>query len=1669
LERDFSAPASSWDDLEAEFAPPPSPPRRGVVRDVLGGVGRGLARSGYRTAIGLADLVGADGTADRLRTSRDEADAFYRDSETTAGKVAAGAAGFAGDAAQFATPGGLLNRIAKLPAFAKSLPGLAKVAAPATAKGRVARDLVLNAPVNLAAGIQREESAAGNFAELLDSDRLRAVADNTGGRLAFELALDAGAGGLVEAAAGALAKRGAKRAGARADALREDVLTGERARVDGMREQTPAIRGGMDRLDAAESTAKASAASDERLSDQVAAVLARRDAVREAAQAKSRETFDLAKAHDEELLRAARTAKDPDELRYPMTNSVRDALARFQQDVGKAAQRRAPAPEVEAPRAPEPTPIADPFPRSSPDRRTISRTEFGPVDTPEAMTAARDRARDYLMTLRGKAFTNQATGLKAEIRKSAIGKARHHSSTPEKVAAMRVLDELIEDAEPVMLDVPPRGKGSTTNVEAYHYFTADAVVDGKPQQFRLTLTEERAPKGAQARRVFYWDLDINDPSKSSKGSLGPAPTAPVTDPAVDLPGVPGVTRQVDGPTSRVADPASVRPGAPATSRPLGETTSLDVDPARGPGRPATSRSPDETIGSGPGAVNAADLMFPDVQPVREVRRAGRVSWEGGDAKFRRTGTEELEAMHRRLADEYQALALEEQNSITPWTRYDDDVAEQRSGIAKGARFGRAKAGANQVYRQLERVEAELAGRYNALDPDEIGRRPTYAFGESGGPYTRELPPPPEGTEDLLFGGLPTPLPAAAVRAASDNLLGGAAGATAGMVADEENPLRGAATGFTAGALGQAGLKALLHRADAAGQLVRRPADRGAAVAAPARTYELPPSRWQPPSETPAAPTPTSGAVDPADVDADEFFNFRRAMLDPSGEAVLREEVQRVAATQGLAPKGRETHATVIARSLGIDPEDIAPQAGERLGRDKLLAVRNRIVTNADAIAEGRKRLDDRTLAPDQRAIVERGVQALERQQEHYLGMFIRQRSEAGRDLAALRILAARTTDPAVWLSRAMETAGRPLTSDEHLAITRLANEGKAEALARQVAAMREATLAEKGTTLLKAALLTAPKTHLANLVGNTSMAMLETAKDAPAMLVDRMLIRLAQVVSKGRVTGQATKHFDPAAQVRASVAGAKRGLEEARAVMQGVPIEGALQKYDFSRETNFDNAILDGFTKTVFRALQAGDRIFYGAAFQRSLTEQATLLAKREGLAGDALAARVADLSDLRQGAKSVTDDMVLQAMADAEVATFTNRGLLADLGSRAKGVLSDRGGSTGRVVGEVLMPFVRTPANVVSRTVEYSPLGALGTIPDVWRLVEKAMQGAPALAEQRRIADRLGRSVVGSSTAIVAGAMLASKDRMTGTFPTDQRTRDQWAAEGKIPNAVRLGDRWYSMERISPLGNLMAIGASLVHHLRENLDPLREELDPLDPTAAAGLAGVQAVGDIGKYAMEQSFLQGVNRSLDAVRDPSRGAMSFVENVAGMTVPSVVGAVARAVDPVQRETEGVVDAVTARIPGLSKTLPAKIDRFGEPITRDGGATAALLDFTNSRRDRTADDPIAAELQRLGVTITRRKRQGDESPQQFERRLREEGQILRAVVEASVSSPEYADLPAQLDAGLDADPRLASEYPPGSAARRRLVEELQRTQIEDAVKAARSHFTRLGLGRAEVSP
>jgi hypothetical protein len=83
-------------------------------------------------------------------------------------------------------------------------------------------------------------------------------------------------------------------------------------------------------------------------------------------------------------------------------------------------------------------------------------------------------------------------------------------------------------------------------------------------------------------------------------------------------------------------------------------------------------------------------------------------------------------------------------------------------------------------------------------------------------------------------------------------------------------------------------------------------------------------------------------------------------------------------------------------------------------------------------------------------------------------------------------------------------------------------------------------------------------------------------------------------------------------------------------------------------------------------------------------------------------------------------------------------------------------------------------------------------------------------------------------------------------------------------------------------------------------------------------------------------------------------------------VPGPVASVARAIDPIQRETKGNFwEVLQERIPGLRSMLPPKVDIYGQPKPYTEGPISSLL---GARITPVESDPAAAELARLGMTL-----------------------------------------------------------------------------------------------------
>ena len=259
-------------------------------------------------------------------------------------------------------------------------------------------------------------------------------------------------------------------------------------------------------------------------------------------------------------------------------------------------------------------------------------------------------------------------------------------------------------------------------------------------------------------------------------------------------------------------------------------------------------------------------------------------------------------------------------------------------------------------------------------------------------------------------------------------------------------------------------------------------------------------------------------------------------------------------------------------------------------------------------------------------------------------------------------------------------------------------------------------------------------------------------------------------------------------------------------------------------------------------------------------------------------------------------------AIADGDVATFNNDNIVSTTIQSARGGLR-RGGFAGKAVDvgiDQIMPFDRTPTNILARMFEYTPIGIAGGLGRTAYRVAAAKIANKAFTpeEQGRFAKTFGRGVVGTTGLIPLGYALAAAGLATGVYDEDDRAVNRANKEaGRMPMSVKVGGKWFQIGGFSPLGNLIAIGATMYEK----------------PDNAALLIGRDAL-------LDQPLLSGTADLLRASKSGDK-LSDKAGYMAGSYIPSFFASIAQATDDKARKTFGFQGQIKKRIPGLRQTLP----------------------------------------------------------------------------------------------------------------------------------------------------
>mgnify|MGYP003693987515 CR=1 FL=1 len=82
---------------------------------------------------------------------------------------------------------------------------------------------------------------------------------------------------------------------------------------------------------------------------------------------------------------------------------------------------------------------------------------------------------------------------------------------------------------------------------------------------------------------------------------------------------------------------------------------------------------------------------------------------------------------------------------------------------------------------------------------------------------------------------------------------------------------------------------------------------------------------------------------------------------------------------------------------------------------------------------------------------------------------------------------------------------------------------------------------------------------------------------------------------------------------------------------------------------------------------------------------------------------------------------------------------------------------------------------------------------------------------------------------------------------------------------------------------------------------------------------------------LDESFMRGPSDLVKAIQDPVRYGGGYIRNFLSSFVPYSVamGQMSRAADPYQRDARTVIDAIRAKVPGMSQSLMPRRDVWGE--------------------------------------------------------------------------------------------------------------------------------------------
>ena len=657
----------------------------------------------------------------------------------------------------------------------------------------------------------------------------------------------------------------------------------------------------------------------------------------------------------------------------------------------------------------------------------------------------------------------------------------------------------------------------------------------------------------------------------------------------------------------------------------------------------------------------------------------------------------------------------------------------------------------------------------------------------------------------------------------------------------------------------------------------------------------------------------------------------------------------------------------LADSLAMTPQQLLKRRkGQAFSSEEALASRKIMVDSASNLREKAKAAEGGGIE-DLNAFREAlGTHAAI--QAQVSGMT----AEAGRALQQFRIKVKEDKARAKAIKEILDSmGGRGQLEDMAAAISELDDPAK---LNRFIDDLNRAKTSDVFLEAWINGLLSGPQTHAVNITSNSLVALWTLPETMIAAGIGKLH------------GGEKVRVREAASRAYGLVEGVKEGLRAGgKSFLREEPSD-LMSKIELPRQESISGKSLglsgksgkaaDVIGRTVRipgRALMAEDEFFKAIGYRMELNRLAMKTGLDEDLKGQALAERINEIK------RNPPEDLHLASIDQARYQTFTK-----PLGTTGRAIMQF---ANSHPAAKVIIPFIRTPTNIVKFAGERSPFAFFS------KNVQAELKKGGAARDMA-----LAKIAMGSSIGAMV-ASLASEGLITGGGPSSPEAMSTLRATGWQPYSVKVGDKYISYSRLEPLGMIMGISADMSDIAGMISDKESDEI------------AARIVSAITNNLTSKTWLRGASDLVEMVNDPDRYGDRWLQRYAGTLVPTAVATYTRSEDPVIRQTETMIDGIKARLPGYSKDLLPRRNVWGEPIVLQGGLGPDMISPFYVSKD--VKDKVSEEAVRLNVRISRPTKtlSGAELLPKEHNRLQElSGKMSKSILDQVVNSDAWDSLP-----------------------------------------------------------